>query len=925
MAEKIIVSLCPKCSNVLEVKDGMFRTVCPTCREKIRYDDVAQNPVTCRSCGKLLDKAVVKDNICPVCAKPVDPEMERRVIDCPLCSLPVYYQRGATAVTCVNPSCGHVFNPTAREELLESIHTNDAPDIRMTQNIPADQLVWQYRLDSKSHSIATNARVHAASGFYAVVRQGNMTQFVVDGQSVLLSDTVVKNDAMIYAGGVSPEVIVDIFYVRRSFNAQFKWGYQAKVSDQYGMSAKYMMRGTVEIDHVTDPSLFFDAFCAENPEAVRTGDFAVVGLGDPGRHVKALRSEINDLLGQAMANLRDVRGYACTEMAAHWPELRAEILRLANEAVAKYGVCLRALEGTIDEPVTEVNLTTRRLGGAIKWALPDTVLARRADDPAANVELLIDGTLRVEVEDEARLNSTMEGIAWRDPTKDDDIARRDIAAQVSGELRGRLEADISLLVFETKCDMATLNSFQGSLRQRMLAELNRPDGFFVRRGLKVCDMVLLIRLGKKSALYERYEKMAEHISEGKIETMEDDADTDKHIHDVRNKFRREDADNDIKVQQIHSADKIERAQHEIEQVRLQRQADLDAMRRAYSFNAWQDDQRRAEAEAEAAYARRRREQMEKQQGEISAAEHEAQIYAVAQRIEESKLSWREKLDAYARLQRGVAFRDSLEEREAAAGVAERENRIGIHLRAEENELLERLKHEEALHEEEINKQRFEREMERRRQMMAEEAARLDAQLNQARAEAAEREKRQAAEDEIRTLRLMLEYLAKAGEQQVTQETIRLAHERAEQNRQHEREEEARKAAEAHEQAKNQNDLTLVNRAMELVSQMAVMSAELHKGGKQNEAASLEPLMQKLNALVTEAQKLQPVATASPVDLNSWLAGVMAQAPGAAPGYGAAPSYGFGGVGANAGGVRCVACGRTFPAGSFLCPHCHRPV
>ena len=36
-------------------------------------------------------------------------------------------------------------------------------------------------------------------------------------------------------------------------------------------------------------------------------------------------------------------------------------------------------------------------------------------------------------------------------------------------------------------------------------------------------------------------------------------------------------------------------------------------------------------------------------------------------------------------------------------------------------------------------------------------------------------------------------------------------------------------------------------------------------------------------------------------------------------------YGFGGVGANAGGVRCVGCGRTFPAGSFLCPHRHRPV
>ena len=38
--------------------------------------------------------------------------------------------------------------------------------------------------------------------------------------------------------------------------------------------------------------------------------------------------------------------------------------------------------------------------------------------------------------------------------------------------------------------------------------------------------------------------------------------------------------------------------------------------------------------------------------------------------------------------------------------------------------------------------------------------------------------------------VLTDTLAKTGEQQVTQETIRLAHERAEQNRQHEREEES---------------------------------------------------------------------------------------------------------------------------------------
>lgn len=922
MAEKSIVALCPKCSTAVEVKDGWFKTACPVCREKIAFSDVNGEVVACPECRKLISRQAVKENRCPACHGVIDPKQEESVIDCPYCTVAVKYMRGATQVTCPNSACGRTFNPTARLAELEGIHGNNAPDIRMNEDIPAEQLVWKFRgLSSKSGSLPLDARVHASSGMYALGRQGNTTKFVVDGQSVMLSETELRYDAASYDGGMAPEVILDIFYLRRSFHAQFKWGFAASVADQYGLRADYQMRGTVEIDHVTDPSLFFDAFCSQDPLAVRASDFAVVGMGDPGRHVEKLRSEINGCLQQAMASLRDARGCAVTEMAEYWPELRAEILRLANEGVAKYGVSLCALEGTIDFKGTREDVLLKRLGGAIAWQLRDPVLARRADDAKATVEMYISGSLRTEIVDEARLNASSEGRMWRDPSRDDGAARHEIAVQVAEMLRGRLEADINLLVFETKCDVETINSFQGSLRNRMEAELNQADGFFARRGLRAVDMTIGITLGSKSKVYSEYEALEEKKRLAKIGSEADDIDTQTRLHKNQNVIRAEDSDADVEVGRIANRSKLEQAEYARQQEQLRRVAAMNAERRAIEFDAWQDHQRLEDAKAEAAYARARRDQEEKQYGELARQEHEEKLFAVAQRIEESKLSWREKLDAYARLQRGVAFRDKMDERAAEAEAADREKHLALALRKEEMETLQRLKQEESLHEEELSKQRFAREMELRRLQMAGETEKLEAQYKLACLEAETAQKRRAAEDEIVVLRLMLEQLVKNGQQQVTLEALRTARAEAEQRRQEEKAEAERKAAQADAKDQNSADRAMATRAMELMTQIATAKAEAGQGGKSTEATALQMLLDRLNEL-RQALGLftAPVAgPASPVGMNTWFNSILNQAGTAAAQ--AVASAASGGKGS----IQCVGCGKPISADSFRCPHCGRNV
>lgn len=907
MADKVIMTRCRECGTFFDVKDGgLFKhaTPCPKCGAKVRYEDLTGSKIACESCGRLLEMAIVKENRCPACKGAVQAELESRVVGCPFCAVPVKFRKGDRSVVCPNPRCARQFDPEAQMAAREAIVTSEKIDVELAEDMPPDQIFSRY----PSNLLATDTMIHAESGMYAVVRQGTGTSLVVDEESVLLSDTALSKTARIYEGSSVPKVKAEVFYVRKTFNAWFKWGGACYVADEYGIETKYRMSGTVEIDCVTDPGRFLDRFGVD-PKKVVVSAFGLTPPPDeqPGAFVPRLRSCVNDMIQAAMINMRDERGYSGKKLLSHKAEVLAELLRLANEQAAEYGLRLCSINAPVFEEMED--LLMKRLAGPIVWNLPVAVSAHQAEDSRATVDLKISGKLRVKIRDADRLNSSMEASLWANPKESEHIAHNDISSQAAAELQGRLAADIGLLVFQTKCDMAAIQSFQGSLVNKMMDSLNQPGGFFDERGLQARDVTVLIEVVGKSDVYLMREKLADEGSKAEVDRARSDLETQTHEHLNQNAVRVAQSDAQTTVQTIQAEDMKADALHESAKKALQRQEELDGMRRAISFDAWRDQQRREEAEDEANYARERRRQLAAQQSAEERKEHEARLFDIAQKIEESKLGWREKLEAYERLQRGVRFHDEMEERNAKALQEEREQRIRQQLRAEEMEILARLKDEEALRNEELAKQRFARELELRRQIMAEDAARLQVQFEREQAEAEAAERARKASDDIATLRLMLEHMAQVSGQQLTAENLRQAREQVEQER---RKAEAASAAAA--QASARSDVS--ERAMELLRQMAEVQNLFTRSGKASDADAMKPVMDQLRSI--EQAVRTPVSPAVPLsDLKSWFDGLVARVSGAH----AAP------VAAPVGGrqIRCPGCGQYFDANAFFCPHCGRNV
>ncbi len=416
-------------------------------------------------------------------------------------------------------------------------------------------------------------------------------------------------------------------------------------------------------------------------------------------------------------------------------------------------------------------------------------------------------------------------------------------------------------------------------------------------------------------LWEQKETIGSTIGiEGEI----DDAKTRGYVHGKENEGKRAGADTAQTVAEIRMNDEIAQAQFEADRAADEREAQRAEQQRQIGYRAWADKQRIQREQEESEYARRRREEEEKQHGAISQAEHEERMFEIAQRIEQSKLTWREKLDAYARLQRGIAFRDKMDEREVETDAQQREKRMEQALQAEGMRVMGELQHEEALREEELAKQRFARDLELRRQKMAEDAAALEAQFERERAVAAEQEARQKSREEIETLRLMLEYLAKNGEQQVTQESLREARAQAELTWQRERQEAERQAAEKQRQQQISAVRELAERAMQLAEKAATMRGEAPIGDEKAAAGAnrLQEIINRLKQIQEDIQAGIPRNAPDGNPMNTWFDGMVANAGRRNGNARHMPNASYGGR-----IITCSDCGTRFSTDVYRCPCC----
>lgn len=922
MAEKRFVA-CPKCGTFNEFDKGLWgwgKESCSHCSHKYGYAENECQSVTCKSCRRQVMFTQQHVDVCPYpdCGKPLMGE-ERLAVGCPKCTAAVYYTRGQNPVVC--PNCEHAFDPEHKIATDTSVIGNEAPDILMTGTLTPDQLFWQHPLTK----MPLNTRVMGKSGMQTVGMQAQTQVFLVDGPSVLLSETALRNDAAQYDGGSEPMTHVEIYYVRQAINTLIKWGGGIRLTDGYGMVWKCGVTGTISIANIIDPAAFLRTF-GFDPAVVLRSKFAMIDPNTPAEFAIKVRDRIRTVLQQAMEIVRDERGYVGAEMMDHQPEVLAEMLRQANAAVAEFGISLTDMNGTFTDNGTEpASLLERRVAGAIKWNVDHPVMVHAHDDMEVFVNMNLRGHFNVAIHNKARLEACLEAREWRNPSKPEECARNDFATYMIERMQGRFMADLQQLINTTQTDIRMLESFSGSLIAKTEALLNAEDGYFGSRGMRVRDFTVLLEIVSKSPAYINREKVAAAADQAQTEVAMDTIETGKTVAMEGNKRTRTTATTDTAVHDVEQRDRVDEAEHIVAKRKAQREADLARMQREFGFEAWEAKQRMLTAQEEADYARAHRARMARQEGELSQAEHEERMFAVAQRIEQSKLTWREKLDAYARLQRGMAFRDQMDEREVTAEADFREERMRRELAAEDVQLITELQREQDARQEEMARNRFAREMEMRRQQMAEEAARLQAQFERERAAAQEEEKRAQASEEIETLRLMLEYLAKTGDQQVTQERLREAREQARADWEREHQAAERQAAEARHERQLASEREMHQRAEEMLLQLAAMQNNGHAG---MDPAAMQAIMATLTGLcdAIKSGASQPAQQPASNPMNAWFDTMVSKAGkgGSMPGFGAAPHAAPApqAPAAPAGGsIVCGGCGKFFDRNAYLCPYC----
>lgn len=924
MADKMFVA-CPRCGAFSQTERKLFGggwkdMTCSSCKVKYGYNEGAAQILTCDNCKQVVAYTQKMSETCPACKQPLSNQSQLRRVGCPVCEAPVTYKVGQTSVTCPNMRCKHVFNPEAASEHTKSMVENSAPDIRMTGVMGEDQLIWHH--DKLPQMLPLDAQIIAAPGMRAVGLKGTTVVFQADSRNVKLSETELRSNAAEYDGASVPLADVDVYYVRYNLGTEAPWGGKLFLSDAYGVRTEFKMHGDVLIEAIEEPAAFLRAFGYDPAKVLRSMFGSKPGPdGYLPEYTRKVQARINGSLQRAMEVVRDANALTTDDMGFHQDLIREEVERQANLAVAEYGLKLSITRCNVvkGDVVVVHDTLERRVAGPISWKMERAVRVHEAGNPTAWVDMGMKGRFYVEVQDRGRFNACSEAYAWRDPNKSDNVARQEFTDMVVEQLYSCFKSQLQLIVDETGCHLESLDNYESTLRRKACALLNGEDGFFGSRGLAVRDMTVTMTAEQKSAVFSGKEGLAQDTAMAGIARERGKLETTMFTDEMTEKQRRRDILTGAAVADIERDSDLEAAQVRAEM----RSAELREMKarqqRGFDRENLEEKQRMLQAQDEFDYERRRRAREEQQRTDVSDAEHEARLKAIARRIEESDLAWNEKLDAYARLQRGIAFRDRLDEREALAEANAREQRLARVLRTEDMQALNELRHEEDLHQENLEKQRFARELELRRQKMAEDTARLQAEFERERAIAQEHETRMKSREEVETLRLMLEYLARSGEQQVTAESLREARQEAQIAWEREHAEDERKAAEAREERQKQAEMEIVSQAMQLLAQAndARKTAGTREDRESREAAAdIQKIIDQLTGIRTALEGKAGRETAANVvnGMDSWFEGFLSRI--GKRGASQRPATRTAGV-----GVVCRSCGKVFDENAFRCPHC----
>ena len=810
---------CPRCGTFVTATRtaGIWSSPrCPQCREKVDLRQIRNDTIVCDNC-----KSVVAFNglnagkeFCPVCHSKLDP-YQRKLVPCPYCGAEVAVQYAESQVQC--PICDCLIDVEKELEKKKQQESQKAVLIQYGAN------TWDILWKHPQNSFPKGSRLIVREGSSAILLQNGKLhrvappgEYLLEDQELSLSGKMTEKGDFIYT--------TDIFFVQTRIAREFAWGtaYPSEIRDSYGT---YTVRasGTLEL-LVEDPVAlarhlnFQDLLThgngtaeADNLVADLVARQAGLCFGVPLQ--KLVREKAWNLSGLVKT---DLQGSIQPDMDE---QLRAFGLKLEpNSFVIQTLQCDEIRQSAQERDFLDrIQKTISFSAGRMKIHMKG--------EPACYAEFDLEGGVLPVVSDRnAFLNSS--------------LAHASTPAAAVGELTGevnRLLRDLFMqilqpMVDDTEADIREMGPYYSYLKSTACECL---DFAMKKWGLSFGGMSFRTENFSPSPALRQAEAGEEtHFLKLNDEKMR------RFTQKIKLVENRETLEYELQI--LSDTVEINEAKAPLEEKKTEQEiAELDREERLTASRMTRDH-RIATLKADHDLLMIRKEH----EKDLAEAEHRVDMQDMLHRIDESDLSWREKLDAYARLQRNLDFSDGNQQTVNAAKADYEARHTGLQFTREQRELDQEMNDWDARRAEEARKADFQRDMESRRAAWEQEV------------------KICQMESELFKYKIMMDFMSSQESGKAALEQARAAAER--------------EYAERVRAQKERDDSTFFSRSRELMSQLRSFAVEMKAFSPEKRESVekvipgefVEKLLQTL-ASVTQSVSTGPAMQSGFTDRDFW--------------------------------------------------------
>ena len=746
---------CAGCGNKTDIKDIMHSTVtCDKCGNVVLFNGLSSAPQICPSCHSQLVSPVSRPSF--------------RLIPCPRCGTEVNVSGQQGSAQC--PVCQHVFDIASEVEKRKQQESGRPVLIQYGAN--TQDILWKH----PQNSFPKGSQLIVKEGSAAILLENGRLHRVAGPGSYLLEDQELSLSQKLMHPDGSWNYLTDIIFVQKRIAAEFKWGtaYPSEIRDAFG-TYTVTANGSLKLK-VTDPLSL--------AEHLNFSSLAV-----PGSQPQITSGLIGDLVvqqiglcfGAPLQELSDRNHWVLQNLVK--TDLQNSIPPQMNSQLRTFGLELEPgtfFINSLNCTETARSAKERALLDAVQKPLvwsAGSLRIHMKDDPARYADLTLEGSVRPVVSDRVLfLNSSLGrnmGNNFLNPTGE-------LSSELNRLLHDLFTQILQPMVNDMDADIRELGPYYPYLRSTAGECLNfamKPYGLrfenltfeqkdltpsaALRSSLQNEESRSVILDDEKMRRFTQRIKLVEKQETGEFDLQ--NLKIEVEIGEQMSPYLDRKADLQSEALQREERETTEKMASDTRISVLQHDNDLVILRKEFAE-------------------------------ELAAEEHKVNMRDMLHKVDQSDLSWQEKLDEYARIRSNLSFLSDMDHDVKRAQTQYEVKHTMLGYTAEELELLQANADRSAQRREQTKQADFEREMQMRREKWEQEA-RL-CQL----------------EYELEKYKAKLHYLSQADLSHVSFKAAEAAAER--------------EFAERLRAQKQRDDASFISRSNELMSQLRAFKTEL---------------------------------------------------------------------------------------------------